>query len=106
MFQNIPEQFVDEHGNDIPEEVSLLLPNGTQCYVRFNREEKIFHHIGYLLKLFDARFGGSMLCSQYNDGIFKTYIFNDNGCEIEYPNTVLQRKGNASYQGISSKFLL
>lgn len=66
----------------------------------------MFQHIGCLYKSFDVQSGGSLVCSQYSDGKFRTYIFNNKGCEIEYPKTILQRRGFVSYQGICSKMII
>ncbi|KAK1387362.1 hypothetical protein POM88_015540 [Heracleum sosnowskyi] len=84
----VPHLFCEKYASAIPLTVKLIIRNGYEIWVDFDKENERFIGLGYLFSHFSL-IGGQALVFEYIGGFnFKVSIFGLDGSEIEYPNIV------------------
>ncbi|KAK1387750.1 hypothetical protein POM88_015928 [Heracleum sosnowskyi] len=84
----LPHVFFEKYAAAIPLTVKLIIRNGCEIWVDFDKKNERFTGLGYLFSHFSLR-GGQSLVFQYVGGFnFNVSIFGLDGSEIEYPNIV------------------
>lgn len=70
--QNIPSQFLEFYGNEIPEVVKLQLPDGLRTRVHFVKEDRVFKSVQSFFEKFCLDYG---ICAMFTYNGDKMSIF-------------------------------
>ncbi|KAK1399501.1 hypothetical protein POM88_009364 [Heracleum sosnowskyi] len=84
----VPHVFCEKYASAIPLTVKMIVRNGYEIWVDFDKKNERFIGLGYFFSHFSL-VGGQSLVFEYIGGFnFKVSIFGLDGSEIEYPNIV------------------
>lgn len=82
-----PRKFLIPHGQAIPSDLILELPNGYEHLVHLNHEEKALYNFSDIFKKNNISLPATIQFIYDNGGKLKIFIMNENGTEIKYPTT-------------------
>ncbi|KAK1360379.1 hypothetical protein POM88_044853 [Heracleum sosnowskyi] len=83
-FQILPERLTVECSEKIPHNVKLMLPNGREIHVHFNRNEQCLSPMHEFINECKRLFGSTMVYSYEGSGKFLVHVLKEDFCEVDY----------------------
>ncbi|KAK1377808.1 hypothetical protein POM88_024552 [Heracleum sosnowskyi] len=80
----LPERLTVECSEKIPHNVKLMMPNGREIHVHFNRNEQCLSPMHEFINDCKRLFGSTMLYSYEGSGKFLVHVLKEDFCEVDY----------------------